>query len=363
MTYLLNVPWGWIKQRPQYLAEALGKYYDVNAYEKMAYCRHTHVINTCDGINLNSLKRLPFDRIPAIGAFNGWLYHWQLFKRLHNATDVLWVCDANYPEDLGRILPKRSLLVYDCMDDMVAFPHMQTSTKRCQVFMRRERKLIEAADVVFVSANNLREVLLDRYHGVDANKMYVLNNAVSRNLLERYKYKLPTRESNTAKVITYIGTISEWMDWPLILDSLKYFSQIEYHFYGPAEVSLPQHDRIIYKGILPQVDIAKAMCKADLLVMPFKVTDLIKSVNPVKLYEYILSGIPAVACEYPESSKFGEYVHLYNNEQAYMQLLQRLIDGTLPRKRDDGRQFVTQNTWENRAAFVYETLEKIRYKK
>ena len=35
--YLMHVPWGWIKQRPHFIAENLSKYYKVNVFYKKAY--------------------------------------------------------------------------------------------------------------------------------------------------------------------------------------------------------------------------------------------------------------------------------------------------------------------------------------
>lgn len=153
-----------------------------------------------------------------------------------------------------------------------------------------------------------------------------MNNAVSDSLLNRYRGKNSllekTKSLNKNKVITYIGTISQWINWDLILKSLKSFDNIEYHFYGPLDCTVPSHERIFYKGILPQNKIADAMQASDLLVMPFYVNSLIESVNPVKLYEYILSGIPSMACGYSESEKFSDYVYLYYNEKIIWILFQ-----------------------------------------
>jgi hypothetical protein len=43
------------------------------------------------------------------------------------------------------------------------------------------------------------------------------------------------------------------------------------------------------------------MAEADILFMPFQVTDLIQSVNPVKLYEYIYSNKASISVGYDET--------------------------------------------------------------
>jgi hypothetical protein len=42
-------------------------------------------------------------------------------------------------------------------------------------------------------------------------------------------------------------------------------------------------------------EIKSIMAEADILFMPFQVTDLIQSVNPVKLYEYIYSNKASIS--------------------------------------------------------------------
>ena len=34
--YVMHISWGWIKQRPQFLAEELAKYYEVDVFYRMS---------------------------------------------------------------------------------------------------------------------------------------------------------------------------------------------------------------------------------------------------------------------------------------------------------------------------------------
>ena len=86
------------------------------------------------------------------------------------------------------------------------------------------------------------------------------------------------------------------------------------------------------------------------------VNSLIESVNPVKLYEYILSGIPSMACGYSESEKFSDYVYLYYNEKDYMDFISMLLQEKLPTKNKNGKYFVSNNTWSHRAKEIHKIL-------
>ena len=59
MLYLLNVNWDWIKQRPQYLAEALAEFYCIDVYEKFAFNKSCLTRNSVNSVHLHSFFRFP----------------------------------------------------------------------------------------------------------------------------------------------------------------------------------------------------------------------------------------------------------------------------------------------------------------
>lgn len=104
--------------------------------------------------------------------------------------------------------------------------------------------------------------------------------------------------------LTYIGTIAEWFDFNLIIHALDKYQNLEVRLYGPVRTSyIPPHERLKHMGSVNHDKIMDIMHKATGLIMPFIVNDLILSVNPVKLYEYIYSGKPIAAIKYGESEK------------------------------------------------------------
>lgn len=361
MLYLLNVNWDWIKQRPQYLAEALAEFYIVDAFEKFAYRRGRLIKNPVNSVHLHKLFRLPGERFSLIHGMNDLLYKSKLKSILSN-YDYIWIADVSYFKFIKPYISAGQCVIYDSMDDVVEFPQYKNNKALRDQYIKEERSLVSSCHIVFTSASHLKETLLKRYPEVDENKIHVINNAVSDNLLDRYEkydHSSVIKKSSGRKIITYIGTISQWINWDIILDSLKKFNNIEYHFYGPVELPIPNHERICYKGILPQNKIVDAMLESDLLLMPFKINPLIESVNPVKLYEYILSGVPSLACGYSESEKFSDYVYLYYDEKDFLHFISELSQGKLANKNANGKAFVEMNTWNHRAREIYEIINSV----
>ncbi|WP_289199331.1 MULTISPECIES: hypothetical protein [Bacteroidales] len=113
---------------------------------------------------------------------------------------------------------------------------------------------------------------------------------------------------------------------------------------------IPQCDRLHYLGRIQREYIFDIMDAAKALMMPFVVNELIKSVNPVKLYEYIFSGKPVFVPEYGEMEQFRPYVYEYNNENEFMHLTDLLTSGQLKDKYDldSGKCFAKSNDWNSR---------------
>lgn len=93
------------------------------------------------------------------------------------------------------------------------------------------------------------------------------------------------------------------------------------------------------------------MEQASALVMPFIVNELIRSVNPVKMYEYIYMEKPIIAPHYGEMEKFLPYVNLYHSNEEFMSLVTQLCEGELQITTEKGKEmkaFAEKNTWESR---------------
>ena len=71
--YIMSVPWGWIKQRPHFLAEGLSKYCKVSVYyKKSTLIKSKNLLTQIPSENANltikSFHVFPFHAIPLSGA-------------------------------------------------------------------------------------------------------------------------------------------------------------------------------------------------------------------------------------------------------------------------------------------------------
>jgi hypothetical protein len=107
-------------------------------------------------------------------------------------------------------------------------------------------------------------------------------------------------------------------------------------------------------------DLADAVKNVDALIMPFVLSDLIRGVDPVKLYEYVALRKPVLSVYYPELSQFDGLVHFYRSPAELDALLDRLRssrDSMLP---DAGmvREFLAGATWHSRASAMADEISR-----
>lgn len=98
----------------------------------------------------------------------------------------------------------------------------------------------------------------------------------------------------------------------------------------------------------------------DVCIMPFIINDLIKDVNPVKLYEYLSMGKPVVAPTYEEIKEFADYIYLAHDYDDFSEKLGKALN---EKKNDDlikiRINFAKQHTWEKRVLEINKLIDDL----
>lgn len=355
LLYLMHVHWGWIKQRPQFLAEGLSASFNVVVvYEKVFNRESAKEYRRNSPLCHIELRRLPFNRYRTVYKLNCFFHRLRLIPILIKA-DVVWITHPymlSWVNNNSYLASK--LLIYDCMDDYLEAPELSKGSRVHLASL--ERKLVLRANQIFASSERLRENLLLRYQ-ISEEKIKTVNNAlhiyettpsdISSNLRKIYV----SIKSKEKKTILYIGTIAEWVDFNLLKSVSEQLADTEFHFVGPLVCKRVEARGFYFHSPVQHHEIPQLMTFADALIMPFKLNSFTEGVNPVKLYEYISSGKPVIANKYSESNTFNEFVYLYSDAQELFTFLKKLGNENLPAKGSalTRSRFVESNTWTARA--------------
>lgn len=350
IAYLMNVEWNWIKQRPHFLAQELGRDNRVTVFYPHRYRRSQMQKRNETALHLVPVYGIPFlGRFPKLAGINTALRNFVIRCRIkRQQPDLIY---TTFPDQLGAI-PKsyRGKVVYDCMDN---YPEFSSDPKAQQAICRQEQALLSRAAAVFVSSLRLRENLCRRY-GCKENEITLVRNGFNGTRIEPQ----PKQEDTGYFDICYFGTVSSWFDFDNVLASLKQYPDIRFILYGPAEVPIPNHERLIYRGIVEHAQLYESVRDTDCLIMPFVVNELILAVDPVKLYEYINFNKPIICCRYPEVERFAPFVEFYTDGESFLQAIAAVKSQEAPKYSQQQRiEFLQDNSWSGRAEIIKAVLD------
>lgn len=359
--YIMHVPWGWIKQRPHFFADLLSEDYDVDVfYKKSTIVSKKKLLTKQEDKNnflrIKGFRYIPCELIPLFRYLHLEWINWfiSLFQLPpFRKYDYIWITNPRLYSMISRRLSKNNKVIYDCMDDVVEFPIAKRNPIFSHKLLKNEIALLSTSSIVICSADYLKKKILDRAQL--SRRIDVLNNAIALPDIDiiidtpdvlRIKNEIRRMQN----VFMYIGAISEWFDFDTVCYALKENPQVHVVLIGPSDVLIPVHDRIHHFGTVERKFIFSLMSLANALIMPFYVNELIRSVNPVKVYEYIYSAKPIIIARYEETEKFLDYVYLYSIKEEFSKIMSEIFIGSKKavNSANTMKSFSAKNTWHER---------------
>lgn len=358
--YLMNVDWNWIKQRPHFLAEELSKKVQVKTLYQYKYGkRYLFQNNNSRKVDLHKMYVVPrIDR-------------YKILKRINNLVRKIYIIYWTYtfkpdwiyitnPAQIDSIPSSfRGKLVYDCMDDHLNLEN----AKNKDTLKRQEESLVTKANKIIVSSEYLKYII-DKRYTIEGGKIKVIRNGFDGSIINisentgKNKYIIHKKKH----VLAYIGTISNWFNFDYLKRSMKDIPNLEYLLIGPvdADIKRMKIKNIKFIGTVEHDKLYKSIKDCDGLIMPFLVNDIVKAVDPVKLYEYINYDKNILAVKYSEIQRFAPFVYFYSSYSEYLKQVKTLItaNGKIKYSEKDRIDFLEKNNWENRAKDILNFLLK-----
>jgi teichuronic acid biosynthesis glycosyltransferase TuaH len=354
--FIMHLDWKYVKQRPHFIAEELSNVYDLNVvyfYSKHYLFRNSSNKTPNDKkISITPAFRLPFyenDLVYKLNKIYMRLYFKLLIRRYK--PDLLWI---TFPLLYDYIpIENNCKIIYDCMDNLTSENFEEKFLKR---LLNLEKKLLEKAELIFVPSESLAYKLNKRQKSL--NKLFVIRNAFDGKMIDNLS---DNNKKKKIYKIGYVGTVSsEGFDFELLENSLKKFDNIEYHIIGPLDnKKLNLNNKIKLYGAIEHGKLYDYTKNFDAMIMPFKLNELIKVVDPVKFYEYINYNKPIISIYYDEIDRYKPFVSFYSNNNQFFDILEELIDKKFEKKYSDNDRikFLKNNTWNDRVKKIINVID------
>ncbi len=235
-------------------------------------------------------------------------------------------------------------VVYDCMDELSQFRFAHPD------LVRRERLLIDSADVVFTGGHRLYQAKA-RYHdnvhffgcGVDVKHFASARDAAT---------VVPDDIASIPRPIAgYYGVIDERLDYDLIARLAASKKDLQVVMIGPTAkvdpAELPKAPNIHWLGGR-DYDLLPAYVKRfNVCLMPFALNEATEYINPTKTLEYMAAGKPIVSTAVADViHNFAPVVSVARNADEFVAQVARLAAKPDQARIAAGLQMARGATWD-----------------
>jgi glycosyltransferase involved in cell wall biosynthesis len=243
-----------------------------------------------------------------------------------NLYPILWIANVPMAYLMNKI--PCSLRIFDAIDDWEHIPDLRSNLR-----IRECYEIInQHADIIFTVSEYLAAKFKKR---ASARLIRHVPNGVDLELFS-YAATPPTVRIDNRRqrqpVLTYVGILSNRFDFTLTEALANAFPHCKLLLVGPLYKSeeskfkrLQVLPNVEWRGLVHHIHIPKIIRDSDVLLIPHCTSPLATSMDPLKLYEYMTTGLPIVATDIPPMKKYAQLIYIAKNHQAFIEYVGKAL--------------------------------------
>jgi glycosyltransferase involved in cell wall biosynthesis len=291
--------------------------------------------------------------------FNGWLLRLTASRALRqlNMNDRL-INFVAFNQAMGVTTGRKFneySLIYHCYDEIHG----------AHFWLRKhgialENHLLKMVDGTIVTSQGLYNSKKDL-----CKVCYVVKNAVNIDLFS-LGYEA---DVHTQKVVGYIGSVDERLDYPLLVHLLESMPDTQFVFVGRIttdfgeEAVLRKYPNAILTGAKTPDELPGLLKTFSAGIIPFVKSDFTKGIYPMKINEYLAAGLPVISTDFSNLDDFIGTIQIALNKEIFLKDLQQELATDSTEKKRSRFKIAQQNTWTIRAGELMAAIEQIEEQK
>jgi glycosyltransferase involved in cell wall biosynthesis len=285
----------------------------------------------------------------------------QNIEALPRQRYTMWVSHGPYLDELHRF--ERSLLITDIAD---------ASVGPFSVFSPWHERKAKEGDLVLCASGPLYEEALSL---AGSERVLLIRNGAETDMFEPAADKIGPplyKESeaaylagSTAPVIGFWGAVAGWLDFELI----RFLAEMRPHylfvFIGGISCEIPEPltrlPNVRWLGDQEYEALPAFARQFDAATIPFLKNELTDHANPIKLYEYLASGLPVVSTDLVEVQPYNDVVRIVpaGDKAAFAEQLDDALLSDRSKEAIAKRlETAARESWKHRAQVVAEAIRK-----
>ena len=272
-----------------------------------------------------------------------------IIKNAKLVSPLLWTSLPTAVDFSGYL--GESGLVYYCGDDFSGLAGVDHKT-----IALRENELRQKADLILVASPRL-------LRDFPTNNTKLLTHGVDYKLFSEPALRAKDLPNDGRPIAGFYGSISQWLDLPLLEECIKKLPNWHFVFIGKAVVdisSISKLENVTLLGERAHHLLPSYSQHWTVSLLPFTDNAQIRACNPLKMKEYLAAGRPIVSTYFPAIDAYRGLVQIANNSNA---MVEALIDSQyvqyLPAFSGVLRGVVKNKSWQARAKQLSNWLEKL----
>jgi len=247
-------------------------------------------------------------------------------------------------------------IIYDCIDNC------QNHSRKKRILNKMEEaeiRLAQEADICLATS----DVLFKRIKKINPST-HRIPNAVDPDFFSAYARHEPDDMKFFEKpILGFIGSLYHHVDFT-VFEKLSHTLKkgtivlVGYTNRGRELKSLTnRYDNIRFLGPRSREQVPGYIKTFDVCLNPFTMDELSDSINPLKIYEYLIMGKPVICAKTEEMTKYGRFVYLYENDGELRDASSRALMEKNPDLAEARKAYARENSWKRRVDQIEEILD------
>lgn len=293
----------------------------------------------------------PLDRMATL-RFSATSFKRDVLRRLNDLAfvpDVVSIQNLTFFPLLDEF--PSAVIQYRMTDRMDAFGDYPAS------LLAAERQILRTVDIISITSKQFLEFLDP---SVASKALYAPNGVdVGHFSLARPQPALYRKLGSPVAV--YVGALRDWFDWDLLKKLAQTLREVCFVVISPdpPREDLRAEPNFQHVPGIPYEELPAWYQHASVTVIPFKDSDLVAPVNPIKMFESLAAGTPVVARAWAELQKLEAPVRLAADAESMAAAIREEIDLKASNKKSY-EAFLARYSWSANLDNLLARIQKIQ---